>query len=147
MSRYADPGCSHPTEGFRSVDPVVDIESATIAGDLFHLTEKDSMDHAVFLMHSPPYGSLLDRAALDGQFVDHVPLDVHIGSIAIQRFIAERQPHVTLHGHVHESATLTGHWKQQFGRTWSFNAAHDGEALALIRFNLNDPARATRELV
>ena len=94
--------------------------------------------------HSPPYGSILDRAALDGQFVDHVPLDVHMGSIAIQRFIAERQPHVTLHGHVHESATLTGHWKQQFGRTWSFNAAHDGEALAPIRFHLNDPARARR---
>jgi len=39
------------------------------------------------VLHSPPYDTGLDRAALDGRSVDHAPLDVHVGSIAIRRFI------------------------------------------------------------
>ena len=79
--------------------------------------------------------------------VEHVPLDVHVGSIAIRRFIEERQPLVTLHGHVHESARLTGSWRDRIGRTHLFSAAHDGPELALVRFDLEDPASATRELI
>jgi Icc-related predicted phosphoesterase len=78
---------------------------------------------------------------------EHVPLDVHVGSIAIQRFIEERQPMLTLHGHIHESTRLTGAWQEQFGNTLSFNAAHDGPELSLIRFHLNRPGEAVRLLV
>ncbi len=46
------------------------------------------------------------------RMVDHVPLDVHVGSIAIRRFIEARQPLAALHGHVHESARLTGAWRE-----------------------------------
>jgi Icc-related predicted phosphoesterase len=79
--------------------------------------------------------------------VEHVPLNVHVGSIAVRRFIEERQPLVTLHGHVHESARLTGSWRDRIGRTHLFSAAHDGPELALVRFDLEDPASATRELL
>jgi len=85
--------------------------------------------------------------ALDGRVVDGVPLDVHVGSIAIQRFITERQPLLTLHGHIHESARLTGSWRDRIGRTHMFSAAHDGPELALVRFDLNDLENATRELI
>ena len=97
----------------------------------------------------PPGGSLapLDRAALDGVAVEHAPLDLHIGSIAIRRFIEARQPRLTLHGHVHESARLTGAWQQRIGRTLCLSAAHDGPELALVRFDLDDPDQATRELL
>jgi Icc-related predicted phosphoesterase len=101
----------------------------------------------VVLFHAPPHETSLDRAALDGQIVEHVPLDVHVGSIAIRRFIEERQPLVTLHGHVHESARLSGAWRDRIGRTHVFSAAHDGPELALVRFDLEDPASATRELI
>ena len=74
-------------------------------------------------------------------------MDVHVGSIAIQRFVRERQPLVTLHGHVHESARLTGDWRDRLGRTHMFSAAHDGPELALVRFDLNDLDGATRELI
>jgi Icc-related predicted phosphoesterase len=84
---------------------------------------------------------------LDGVIVEHVPLDVHVGSIAIRRFIEERQPLVTLHGHVHESARLSGAWRDRIGRTHLFSAAHDGPELALVRFDLEDPGSATRELI
>ena len=76
-----------------------------------------------------------------------MPLDVHVGSIAIRRFIEDRQPLVTLHGHVHESARLTGSWRDTIGRTHLFSAAHDGPELALVRFDLGDIASATRELI
>jgi Icc-related predicted phosphoesterase len=78
--------------------------------------------------------------------VDHVALDVHIGSMAIERFIRRRQPLLTLHGHVHESARLTGAWSQTIGRTHCLSAAHDGPELAIVRFDPADPAAVTRTL-
>lgn len=147
VSRYVDPGCVPPTEGFRTIEPDYDPEYDTIQSDLKHLTENISMEKAVFLFHSPPYKSCMDRASLDNQKFEHVPLDVHIGSIAIQRFIAEKQPYITMHGHVHESARLTGSWQEQTGRTHSYSAAHDGPELALVVFRLDDPAGAQRILL
>lgn len=148
VSRYVDPGCTAPSEGMRSV-PVSEYEMnyGTISEDLETLTGDDDLSRAIFLFHSPPYKSKLDRAALDGKQIDHVPLDVHVGSIAIQRFIQERQPLVTLHGHIHESTRLTGSWRERFGRTESFNAAHDGPELALVRFNPASPQDATLQLI
>jgi Icc-related predicted phosphoesterase len=79
--------------------------------------------------------------------VDHAPLDVHVGSIAVRRFIEERQPLLALHGHVHESSRLTGSWKDRIGRTVCLSAAHDGPELAVVRFDPTRPEAATRELV
>lgn len=111
------------------------------------LTGKHDLTRALCLFHCPPHGCRLDRAALDGKMVDHVPLDVHIGSIAIQRFIAQGQPLLTLHGHVHESRRLTGKWRDQFGRTASFSAATEGTDLALVRFDPHDLKSASLELI
>lgn len=148
ISRYVDPGCIPPEEGWHSQpEPLNLIEHATIQKDLLELTGKEDLSRAVILFHSPPYQTHLDRAALDGKTVDHVPLDVHVGSIAVKVFIQEREPWLTLHGHVHESPRLTGSWKDLLGNTVSLSAAHDGPELALVRFQLEDPAQATRELI
>jgi len=148
VSQHVDPGCVSPEEGYRTfvVQPH-EVRFATIAKDLKALVDSDPMDNAVFLFHSPPYQTALDRAALDGKLIDHVPLDVHVGSVAIRRFIEKRQPWLTLHGHVHESAHLTGQWSDRIGRTIMINAAHDGRELALVRFALEKPEEATRELI
>jgi len=147
VSRFVDPGAVSPEEGRRSVPREQrEIRHATMQNDLERLVGKDDLERAILLFHSPPYQTNLDRAALDGRKVDHVPLDVHVGSIAIQRFIADRQPLITLHGHVHESTRLTGKWRDRIGRTHLFNAAHDGPELALVRFNPDEPGRATRDL-
>ena len=147
VSRYVDPGCVSPEEGTRTVAvDADDVRYGTIANDLRELTDGLDLSSDVVLFHSPPYKTLLDRAELDGIHVDQVPVDVHVGSIAIQRFIDERQPLLTLHGHVHESARLTGAWRQKIGRTHCFSAAHDGEELALVRFDLDDLESATRAL-
>jgi len=148
VGRYVDPGSVSPEEGMRTVavDPG-ETRYGTIAGDLRLLAGDDDLSGAVLLAHAPPYRTALDRAALDGKSVDHVPLDVHIGSIALRSFIEERQPMLTLHGHVHESARLTGAWREHIGRTLAVSAAHDGPELALVRVDLENPDAATRELV
>ncbi|MGE5359506.1 MAG: metallophosphoesterase family protein [Bacteroidales bacterium] len=148
VSRYVDPGCLSPEEGWRT-QPVdqSDLRYGTIQSDLDLLAGADDLSRAIFLFHCPPYKSPLDRAALDGRMVDYVPVDVHVGSIAIQRFIASRGPRVTLHGHVHESAALTGEWRAQLGETYAFSAAHDGPELALVRFDPEAPERARRDLI
>jgi Icc-related predicted phosphoesterase len=148
VSRYTDPGCVSPEEGARTaaVRPG-EIRHATIAGDLATLTGDEDLSKALFLFHSPPYRTHLDRAALDGKMIDHVPLDVHVGSIAVKRLIENRQPLITMHGHVHESARITGEWRDRIGETHLFGAAHHGPELALVRFDPADPDAATRELL
>jgi len=70
-----------------------------------------------------------------------------VGSIAVRRFIEARQPLLTLHGHIHESARLTGSWRDVIGRTHLFSAAHDGPELALVRFDLEHLDEASRVLI
>ena len=148
VSRFVDPGCGPPTGGTRSIPvPQHVLEWSTIADDLTSLAGEDDLSDAVTLFHTPPYRTTLDRAALDGMKVDHAPLDVHVGSIAVQRFIRRKQPRVALHGHVHESARLTGEWRDRIGETVCLTAAHDGPELALVVFDPGDPEGAVRELI
>ena len=148
VSRFVDPGCSHPYEGYRTLpQDERELRQATIADDLKQLVREEDLSSTFCLFHAPPYQTHLDRAALDGHMVDAAPLDVHVGSIAIRRFIESRQPLVTLHGHVHESARITGSWKEKIGRTMAFSAAHDGPELAVIQFDPGDLESATRLLI
>jgi Icc-related predicted phosphoesterase len=148
VSRFVDPGCVPPEEGRFSI-AVAEEEKGfpTMREDLEKLAAADDLARAIFLFHAPPYQTRLDRAALDGRQFDGVPLDVHVGSIAVKRFIEERQPLVTLHGHVHESARLSGSWQETIGRTHCFSAAHDGLELALVGFDPGNPAAAVRRLL
>ncbi len=148
VSRHTDPGAVSPEAGYRSV-PVDarDARYVTMQDELADLVGDRSLARAVMLFHAPPYQTKLDRAGLDGMTVDHAPVDVHVGSVAIRRLIETRQPAITLHGHVHESARLTGAWRDAIGRTHCFSAAHDGPELALVRFDLERPVEATRELI
>ncbi len=148
VSRYVDPGCISPEEGARSF-PVSDQEKRykLIQDELSHLAEEEDLDRSIFLFHAPPYMTTLDLAALEGKKIDHVPLDPHVGSIAIRRFIEARQPLLTLHGHIHESARLSLAWRDLIGRTHCFSAAHDGPELALVRFDPENLEAATRQLI
>ena len=119
----------------------------TIKEDLDDLFGDDDPGRGILLAHAPPHESALDRAALDGRTIDHVPLDVHVGSIAVQRFIAERQPAITLHGHIHETVRLTGQWRDRFDRTHAFTGVHHGPELPLVRFDPDHPEAATRQLL
>ena len=148
VSRYVDPGCVAPEDGSHAPDvSAYELRHATMAEDLARLTADGDLGRAVCLFHSPPYRTTLDRAALDDRRVDHVALDVHVGSIAIRRLCEARGPWLGLHGHVHESARLTGRWQDRIGPTVLLSAAHDGPELALVRFDLERPEGATRDLL
>jgi Icc-related predicted phosphoesterase len=148
VSRYVDPGCTSPEEGCRTWPASTsDVRYGTIREDLDRLAGDAALDRAIFLFHAPPYQTGLDRAALDGVMVDYVQVDVHVGSIAVRRFIEARQPLVTLHGHVHESLRLTSCWRERIGRTVAVSAAHDGAELALVRFDPEHANEATRDLL
>ena len=148
VSRYVDPGCIPPEEGSHSVYVKKDdIIYSTIKKDIELLVGNSDVSKSIFLFHTPPYKTKLDRAALDGKMFEHTPLDVHIGSIAVQRFIEKKQPLLTLHGHVHESARITGSWQDKLGNTYAFSAAHDDKELALVSFDPETPEKATRELI
>jgi uncharacterized protein len=148
VSRYVEHGCIAPEEGICSVDiPLQELQHSTIKEDLDSLAGMADGSRSIFLFHTPPHATKLDRAALDGKMIDHAPVDVHVGSIAMRRFIEQRQPYLTLHGHIHESARITGSWKDSIGRTRMFSAAHDGKELALVRFDMEDLETAERMLV
>lgn len=144
VSRYVDPGCIPPEEGRFTVTPLDDVFNQTIKEDLDRITEKLDMEKTIVLFHSPPYKTNLDRAALDGMKVEHVPLDVHVGSIAIYRFIEDRQPLLTLHGHIHESARIMGDWKDRIGNTLCLSAATEGDELAIVKFTPDDLSKTER---
>lgn len=147
VSRYVDPGCVSPEDGVRSVPCALEeVRFGTIANDLEHLCGSADLTRSILLCHAPPHATVLDRAALDGRMIDHVPVDVHVGSIALRRFIEQRQPWITLHGHIHESARLTGHWRETLLQTHCYSAAHDGPELACVWFDPADRAAAHREL-
>lgn len=148
LSRFVPPGATSPEEGWRTqeIAPHL-VKYGTIKEDLDRLAGGDALDRAIFILHSPPHETSLDRVARDGQLLDGVPLDLHVGSIAVRRFIESRQPLLSLHGHIHESARLTGRWRDKLGRTHMFTAAHDGPELALIQFDLDDLENAERELI
>lgn len=148
VSRYVDPGCVSPEEGYRSVKAgESEIKYSTIKDDLIKLTLNEEVSKSIFLFHSPPYKTNLDRLDNDGKFIDYVPLDNFAGSIAIRKFIEEKQPLLTLHGHIHESTRMTGDWKDKIGKTICFNASHDGSELSVIKFDTDEPEDAERILI
>lgn len=148
VSRYVDPGAVPLEEGIRSVPvPEADVRYSTIKEDLENLAGNDDLTNGIFLFHAPPHDTKLDRLAADGKMIDGVPLELHVGSIAVRRFIEARQPLVSMHGHIHESPRIMRAWRDRIGRTYLFSAAHDGPELGLVRFDPEEPDRATRDLI
>ncbi len=129
-------GSIGPDKGFISVISNPD-DISLIIDDLYSLANDGQMDKAIFMIHTPPFNSLLDQ----------IQGGVSIGSKAVAKFIEEKQPYITLHGHAHESSTLTGNWRQQFGRTYSFSAAYEGKGLSLVIFQIDNPQIAERKII
>jgi Icc-related predicted phosphoesterase len=76
----------------------------------------------IAVLHAPPYGTDLDQApqlteALSMKLEGGAPKIGPVGSKAVRDFIANRQPLLALHGHVHESRAV-----QEIGRTVCVNA-------------------------
>ena len=60
------------------------------------ISQLSSVENAVFNFHAPPYGTRLDV----------VGEAMHVGSRAVRTVIERYQPKLSLHGHIHESASI-----------------------------------------
>ncbi len=73
----------------------------------------------VFVVHAPPRDTNLDRTF--GK--------VALGSQALREAIEKHQPLLSLHGHIHESPKVTGHWRDTLGATTSVNPGQGSKRL------------------
>jgi Icc-related predicted phosphoesterase len=95
-----------------------------IKKDLEKLAKKSDPANTIYSMHAPPLGTNLD-VVFSGE---------HVGSSAIREFINDRQPLLTLHGHIHESSQMTGNWKDVIGKSVCVNPGKRN----IVVFNMND---------
>jgi len=102
--------------------------------------------HAVFMTHVPPHDSGLDTAPiLDENLRPTVSagdvLRGPVGSTAVRRLIEERQPVLSVHGHIHESAG-----ERKIGATLSVNPGSEANH-GILRGYLVDIGEEGIELV
>jgi Icc-related predicted phosphoesterase len=95
----------------------------TIAEDLAGLAGQSDPARTIYVIHSPPWRTKLD-VLYDGS---------HVGSPAVRRFIEERRPPMTLHGHIHESPGV-----DRFRGTVCVNPGDSLQALRAVRVDLGD---------
>ncbi|MGE0712930.1 MAG: metallophosphoesterase [Planctomycetota bacterium] len=121
------PLLSTPT-GVREADLAELRARPTIEEDLRALAALSAPARTVYVIHTPPADTALDR--MHGGRA--------IGSPALRRWIDLHQPPLTLHGHVHESPSVTGQIAQRFGATLSVNP---GDSRSRLRSALVDLTR------
>jgi uncharacterized protein len=82
----------------------VNLESSdSIYNDLIKLVKSNS----ILVSHAPPYNT----------FADTMSNKNHVGSKAIRKVIEEKQPILSLHGHIHESVNITKKFIDNIGLT------------------------------
>ncbi|MBM4277331.1 MAG: hypothetical protein FJ130_05520 [Deltaproteobacteria bacterium] len=95
-----------------AIDPFSYLRSReTIQQDLDRLPKPLFPEKAIYMMHSPPFGTGLDL----------VQGGKSAGSRPLKTFIESHQPLLTLHGHIHEAPQLSGFYFKWIGKTLSIN--------------------------
>lgn len=114
-------------------------QADSIQRDLEGKLYTKNANKTVYVIHTPP-----DRTTLDQIFKGW-----HVGSMAVRLFIEKVQPYLTLHGHIHETVHRSGHFKQIIGKTISLASGNHniGENLAVVIFDLYNPAEAERKII
>jgi len=103
---------SEQSDRLISIDPHIYLrERGTIREDLNRLTKPASYKKAIYIVHSPPFGTKLDL----------IQGGKSAGSRSIRTFIEGNQPLLTLHGHIHESPEVSGAYFDRIGETISIN--------------------------
>ena len=100
----------------------------SIEEELERLPKERDPSRTVYVMHSPPFKTNLDRL-FDGRWV---------GSQAIRAFVEKYQPYLTLHGHIHESSEISGTYWDRIGKTICINPGQSTEELYAVVFELKD---------
>ncbi|OGP76887.1 MAG: hypothetical protein A2V86_10910 [Deltaproteobacteria bacterium RBG_16_49_23] len=103
---------SDQSDELTAIDPYLYLRSReTIQQDLDRLPKPFFPERAIYMMHSPPFGTRLDM--IQGR--------KSAGSRSLKAFIESHQPLVTLHGHIHEAPQVSGSYFDLIGETLSIN--------------------------
>lgn len=92
----------------------------------------------IYVVHAPPHGSGLDVVSKHAD---------PVGSRAVRLFLEERQPRLSLHGHIHESPHVSGRWAAQLQRTVAIQPGQAPERLHAVTLDTDDPAGTARHTV
>lgn len=92
----------------------------------------------IFVCHAPPHDCKLD-------WLPHI--DFPVGSRAVRQFIERHRPQCALHGHIHESPVVTGHYADRIGDSLCINPGQDRERVHAVLFDSSDPAGTLRHTV
>jgi Icc-related predicted phosphoesterase len=77
--------------------------------------QEDVYRKMIWMCHGPPIDTCLD-CAKSGE---------HVGSLALKSLIAEKQPLLTLHGHIHETVDKSqGKYREEIGKTISCSSGN-----------------------
>jgi uncharacterized protein len=103
---------SDQTDQLTPIDPYLYLRGReTIEEDLDRFPKPLYQKRTIYIMHSPPFGTRLDL----------IQGGKSAGSRSIKTFLERNQPLLTLHGHIHESAELSGAYMDRIGKTLSIN--------------------------
>jgi Icc-related predicted phosphoesterase len=96
-------------------------------------------DKTIYVIHTPPDQTNLDMTSA-GE---------HVGSFAVRQFIEKSQPYLTLHGHIHESVSISGTFKHKIGNTMCLASGNHniGENLAVLVFDLEKLGEVERVVI
>jgi len=127
-------------KGWKPFSFTPEIESSdSIQKDLSKKLFTKNPDKTLYVIHSPP-----DNTGLD--LIDN---DIHVGSMAIRRFIETYQPYLTLHGHIHETVEVSGNFKDKIGKTLCSSSGNcdTKNELAVLLFDLYNINKVKRIII
>jgi Icc-related predicted phosphoesterase len=114
----------------RKIEPSDLASRPSLAEDLDELARQSDPRHTIYVCHTPPADTPLDQ----------MPRGRHVGSRAVRAFIEQRQPPITLHGHIHEAPDESGQYAIRIGQTWCINPGHSARRFQAVAFDTGDLA-------
>lgn len=100
-------------------------------------------DKLVLVCHAPPYDTVCDYTEIkpEGQCR-------HVGSRGVRNFIEKYQPRLTLHGHIHDAAEVSGAFCEKIGKTTVVTVSNDHltERVQVILFT-SEEQKCHRKLI
>lgn len=88
----------------------------------------------VCVFHGPPHGTALDQIAGGA----------HVGSPSARRLLERLKPALSLHGHIHESPSVSGRYADRIGPTLCVNPGQAPSAFHAVSFRMDDLAGSMR---
>lgn len=109
-----------------------------IENDFKNILRLSEPAKTIYAIHTPPYNTNLDM----------VYAAVHVGSLAVRRFIEQQRPYLTLHGHIHETIEVSNHFRDKINGVTCLGVGNAYEkGLAVITFDLYDLNSIKREVL